>query len=114
MKQLPLLSAAVVITFKSQSGREFRHAIVRIHFNAVILATSLIRRFKGSFISRAVESEELVKAITDAFECTSGSVHYAVCPTGCRAVLLCLAYHLFWDFDKAMDNVTDGTTQLAG
>jgi hypothetical protein len=72
----------VVKAIKSKSRWEFRQTIMRIHFNAVIFTTSLIGGLKGPFVSGAVKSEELVKSITDALECTTGSVPHTVCPTG--------------------------------
>jgi len=110
-----LLGPGVVeVGFEAELGGEFREAIVHIHFDAVVFATALVRGLEGAAIGRASEGEEFVEAISKAAECAMRAIDSAVGVAGFASVSLVLANDLLGDFHEAVEDVTEGTAELAG
>lgn len=101
-----------VVALKAKLWWELGEAFVNIHFNVVVLTAFFIRWFEGAAISWAGEGEKLVEAIAKATEGTVGAIDSSIGPTGFTAVTLVLANNLFRNFHKAIQDVTDGTTEL--
>ena len=115
MDGLPSLAAGVTeVSFDSKFGRKFRKTGVGIHFNAPIRTTLGVRGLESAFVGGAMESEEFVESVTEAFEGTLGSAHQSVRPSGVAAINIVLANNLLRNFGKTVENVADRPTQLAG
>ena len=77
-----------------------------VHLDAVVFAATLIRWLECATIGGAGEGEELVESITQAAECTAGSIHSTVW-RGLAPVLVLLANDLLGDLNEAINNVAD-------
>lgn len=103
----------LVATIEAQLWGELGESVMRVHFDAIIFATTLIRRLERAAISRAGEGEEFVEAVAKATEGTVGAIDCAVGGTGLATVLVILANDLFRDFDEAVKDIAQCTTKLA-
>lgn len=112
--RLPLLAAGMVVAFSPQGGWKLRESVVRIHLDAGVFTTLLIRRFEGAVICGAVEGNELVETVTQTLECTAAAIKSAVTPARLTAILVALAENLLRHFDDTIKNVADGSAKLTG
>jgi hypothetical protein len=103
-----------VVAFEAEFGWKFRKAFVHVHIDAVVLSAFFVRGFEGAAVGWAGEGEEFVKAVTKAFEGAVCAVDSTVAPSGFCTVGIGSADHHFRNFNDTVEDVTDGTTELAG
>ena len=109
-----LTADVTVVGLSAELRWEFREAVVDIHVDAVVHSALLVRWLEGAAVGRAVESEKLVEAVTEAAEGAMRAVDCAVRPTGFATVLLGSANDHLRDFGDTIQNVPDCATQFAG
>lgn len=102
------------VGLKAKLGREFGEAVTRIHLDAVIGAAAGVGWLEGAVVSRAVESDELVKTITNPLESATGSIDHSVGPAGLASVVLGFADDLLGNLNDSVKNVGETTTELTG
>ena len=79
---LPSLGPCVVeVTFETKLRWKLRETIAGVHLDAPVLTAFAVGRLESSFVSWAMESEELVEAITKTFESTLGAIHESKGPS---------------------------------
>ena len=112
---LPRLSARVSeVGLKSKFGWELGQAVTWIHLDTVVIATAGVRWLEGSVESGPVESNQFVESISNALKGTARSIDNTVRPTGFAAIGFGLADNLLRNFNDSIEDIADGTSELAG
>ena len=76
---LPLLGTRVAeVGLETKLRWELGKSVTRIHLDTVISTTTSVGWLEGSVESRAVEGDELIKAVADALEGAAGSIDNTV------------------------------------
>src|ERR1035437_7952272 len=115
LPRLPFLGAAVIeIGFKSQFRRILGEAVARVHLDAVVFTTALVRLLVGATISRAREGEEFVESVSETAQAAAGAIDNTITPSCPAGLGFGLAAHLFGDFDKPVKDVAQRAAELAG
>lgn len=86
---------------------------MHVHFDALILTTFFVGGFEGAAVGWASKSEELVEAVTEAFEGAVCAINRSVTPASFRSVTICSANDRLGNFNDAVKDVADCATQLA-
>lgn len=113
MRSVTLRAGVVEIGFETKLGWEFGESVGGVHFDAVIGSAALIGWFEGAAIGGAGEGEEFVETIANATQSAACAVHSAVGIPCFAAVCIGFADDLLGDLDDAVEDVADGTSELA-
>lgn len=95
-------------------GWELGEAVARIHFDAVVSTTAGVGWLECAVESRAVECYQLVESVTNTLESAAGSVDNTVGPTGLASVGFGLANDLLWNFDDAVEDISNCAAEFTG
>jgi hypothetical protein len=102
-----------IIGFSAEFGREFGESLVNIHFYTVVLTALFVRGFEGAAIGGASEGEKLIKTVTETAQSSACAVGDTICKAGLAAICVRFTHDLLRDFDKSIEDVANGTSQLA-
>jgi len=80
---------------------------MHVHFDAIVLTAFFVGRFERAAIGWAGEGEELVEAVSEAFEGAVCAINRAVAPAGFCTVAFGSADHHLGNFNHAIKNVAD-------
>lgn len=112
---LPLLRAGMAeVALESQLGREFGKSVTRIHLDPIISTAAGVGWLESAVERGAVESNEFVKTVSDAFEAAAGAIDNPVRVCADRTFGLVLANDLLGNFEDSVEDVGECASQLAG
>jgi hypothetical protein len=110
---LPTLRAGVAeVGLRTKLWWELGQALTRIHLDAVISSTTGVGGLESSVVSRAMEGDELIEAVTDTLKGAASAVNETVGPTSFAAVGVCLADDLLRDLDHSVEDVTESAAKF--
>ena len=109
-----MLRAHMPVGIRSQGWGELREAVVRVHLDTMIFTTAHVGLFEGAVESWAVECEQFVESIAEAFECAAAAVDNTVGPSCFTAIGFGFAEKdLFGKFNDTVEDVTKSAAKFA-
>ena len=102
------------VSLSTQHWWEFGQTIAWVHLDTVISSTTSVGRLEGSVECWAVEGDKFVEPVSNTFEGAATSIDYSVGESGNIAFGIGLADHLLGNFDDPIEDIANGTSELAG